>query len=114
MPDVRQYIQWGKKMVAAARNDDGKHKEEILDGVEGHFDSIERELQSLESQYWLLTASGGGHHGIGNVMVIEAESKEAAREKAEDYCSVGINHGKITIERVGEKTEHGDVWSYFI
>jgi hypothetical protein len=114
MPDIHDYIEWGKKMVSAARGDDGAHKEEILDGVEGHFESIEREVNNLEAKYWLLTADGGGHSGIGNVMVIQAESKEAAREKADDYVSVGINYGKIKVRRIDDLYEHGDVWSYYI
>lgn len=112
MPDLFDYVQWGKDMVAAARGDDGKHKDKILDGIEGHLDSIEREASALEGNYWLLTARGGGMHGIANVMVIEAESESAAREKADDAVSTGINHGKIRVERVSELSDHGDVWSY--
>lgn len=114
MPDVHDYIQWGKKMVSAARGDSGKHKDEILDGIEGHFESIEREVNNLEGKYWLLTASGGGHHGIANVMVIKAESENAAREKANDYSSAGINHGKVKVRRIEDLHKHGDVWSYFV
>jgi len=113
MPTIWEYIDWGRKMVEAARNDANEDSmDEILDGVEGHFDNIERELQSLESQHWLLTASGGGMHGIANVMVIEAETEEQAREKAGDYVSKGTNHGTVKARRVGDFAEHGDVWSY--
>jgi hypothetical protein len=67
-----------------------------------------------EEDYWILTADGGGHSGIGNVMVIQAESEEAAREKADDYVGAGINYGKVKVRRVDDLCDHGDVWSYYV
>ena len=115
MPGLYDYIDYAKKMVNAARGDDGKHKDEILDAIEGHLDDIEREANDLSGNHWIVVADdNSGFQGIANVNVTTAKTEEEALEKVEENVDRSINFGRMKVHRVSELVDRrSNVWSYY-
>lgn len=111
MKSLHDHIDNARKMVSAARGDSGKHKEEILDGVEGHLDRLERDLKNHDSQKWVVVADANtGFAELANVAVVVADTAEEAKEKMSDNPQ---HFGKITVKKLGDVPERGDTWCYF-
>ena len=114
MPELFDYIEFAKRLLEAARSDDGKNKSEILDGIEGHLENIEREAQQLDGNKWVVVCSADtGFAELANVNVTTAKTESEAIEKVKENVDRSINHGTLHANRVSDLPKHGEVWSHY-